>query len=55
MVFDLAQELIDEDYHRADFISERYTVMLCFVFSLLPFPKLPFSKHPPFKTATIHI
>ena len=24
MVFDLAQELIDEDYHRADIISARY-------------------------------
>ena len=49
MVFDLAQELIDEDYHRADFISERYTVMLCFVYSLPPFPKLPLSKQLPSK------
>ena len=24
MVFDLAQELIDEDYHRSDVISARY-------------------------------
>ena len=55
MVFDLAQELIDEDYHRADFISERYTVMLCFVFSLPPLPKLPLSKQLPSKKQLYHI
>ena len=37
MVFDLAQELIDEDYHRADFISERYIVH-SYNICLLPLP-----------------